>query len=522
MSVFAEHETAAEREQPQVAAPPAPTAVEPTHASAVADEVVHRLAPPTTIRRFTLDHPDFSTATSARVFGSGGSGNVAEFDDGVRPLIVKVDQLIGNEVVVANNLHAQMGSASGGYQVLAPGTRLATPQERAAIKSAGTRLIDPTNARNFLANLDSDLPTVLMEKSSGVEVEGLLQGNQLVPGKKKGTTALDPSSLLHKIVHDAGLLTTLAHAVPADIVMGMYDRLLGSFNAQNFMLDVATNTFGFVDNTQNGLAGFLTTITTAQSVDSPEAAFKSWAKDYRHPENLATDPAAVATSMLRTLFGDPGDLKFGGGMGYLVDAQTLPVFVAEVDQNREKMLARATAAIQAGKVRVLDVLEKAERLVGGLPPERQLEALTSLAARRLFLRGIAVDAAWTGAQKMAAKQMEKLTVPSPTPSSSSSSSSSAPSPTWTPVRTPSPRASNTNVMTPTSSSTGPSSSIPHLSGRQRAQGGPPPTLASNTNAQTPTPAPTPTPSSSGSSSTGGSSGWKVTIPDMSKEPNFKK
>ena len=65
MSVFAEHEASDEHECTHAPPPPrAARAVAPTHANAVADEVVHRLAEPTTIRRFTLDNPDFTRTTA--------------------------------------------------------------------------------------------------------------------------------------------------------------------------------------------------------------------------------------------------------------------------------------------------------------------------------------------------------------------------------------------------------------------------------------------------------------------------
>ena len=342
------------------------------------------------IRRFSLNSVDFSKTTKVTVFQSGGSGNVAEFTDGSKPLIVKVDQLIGNEVVAAGNVHGAMSAASGGeggYSVLSPGVRLATDAERTAIRMATTQLLKPTDSpRNVLTGLNSTKPTVIMEKAGGPDFD------------KKGAfgkTIANKKSIVFKIANEAGPLTTLAQALPGDVLMGMHDRLIGAFNAQNFKFDDETNAFGFVDNTQNGPWGFITSVEMmGGDIFTSKEAFDAWSGGH-HVANLANNPDALAQAMFDTTIG------LGSGMGILAElgetSDTGKLFKSAVTKNQAKMLGWIKAGIAKGKQSMMSALANPLPLVAGTADAQKPEALQSIIAKRMVLQGVAPAKAWVDA-----------------------------------------------------------------------------------------------------------------------------
>ncbi len=330
------------------------------------------------IRRFTIDAPDFTTATGFRVFAGGGSGNVAEFTDGGAPLIVKVDQLIGNEVAVAGNLHSAVAGdagGSGGFSIESPGVRLATAPEKAAIKAAALRLIGTNPPRNFITGVDSNNPVVLMNKAGGQdfrdEIEG---GGHTKKGKGPlGKTAIDKDSILHKILFKPGPLTSLAQAAPVDVAVGMFDRILGYWNPENFRLD--GDKFAFVDNTQNGQGGFLTSVVTPGGPYSSKESFEDWA-GHAHVARLRGNLPELADKMFTTVTGLDDTTGILADIGN--DAKLKLLFEAGARKQKTKMLAWIAAGMATGKAALMRQLANPLPLVSGLPDVQKREALQNL------------------------------------------------------------------------------------------------------------------------------------------------
>jgi hypothetical protein len=374
-----------------------------------------------TIRRFALDNADFTKTESVNVFQKGGSGNVALFDDGSgNPLVVKVNQLIGNEVAVAGQLHdatAAENGASGGFRVTTPGTRLARPEERSILKQVTLAKLDPTHSpRNFVKGLDvTDKPVIIMERSGGVDFSEALETTQHTKKGRFGKTVANEDSILFKLTKDPGPLTALAKQLPVDVVMGMFDRLIGYYNADNFMYDEATQSFGYVDNTQNGMPGFLTSVDIGGIFTNKES-FDSWAAN-GFVKNLIGNPAALAKSMFDTTIGEKNGPT--GIRNQLPKSQpdVGALFESALKKNGAKMQGWIQAGIVKGRSTLINQLQNPLPLVSGLPDEQKREALQSLLAKNLVLKGAAPDKAWTAAGVHADRLLMKAADTAPSTSS---------------------------------------------------------------------------------------------------------
>lgn len=363
-----------------------------------------------TIRRFALDRPDFDATVSVTVKTGGASGNVAEFDDGSgTPLIVKVHQQIGNEVAVAGSLHGATtarNKGAGGFSVSTPGVRLATDQEKAAIKKATLAKRDPAaDPRNFVAHLDSQLPTVLMLKGAGQTLDKVIQGESFTTQDESGATVGNSASLAFQVLSEPGPLTTLGQQLPTDVLMGMFDRMLGLYNPENFLYDSSSKAFSFVDNTQNRSEGYLTALGGGGNL---QKNFEVWAGNARVTE-LAKNRKALADEMYRTVFGP-------SGMILDVPAKDQRSFKATCDDQATQLKKWILQGIEKGKKSLMAELDKPLRHVGSIPDHAsKVEAVQSLIARRHVLKGMAADKAWAKGGAEAAKLVPAPTTPKSAP-----------------------------------------------------------------------------------------------------------
>lgn len=381
-----------------------------------------------TVQRLALQGTDFSQVNDVKVFSGGGSGKVAKFSDGGTPLIVKVDQLIGNEVVVAGNLLAAndaQGGASGGYRVQAPASRIASPQEVQEIKAATLRCLQPgDDPRNFVTGLDGANPVVVAEMSSGQSFLDVIREEQHGVTDKKGRVKADPDSILFKMVKSSGPFTALARASVPDLVMGMKDRLHGLWNPENFLYDDTSKTFNFVDNTQNSNSGFITTVDLGQwGIYTSKESFDSWA-GLGEIRRLTSDIPDLANKMLETVTGLDAN---GNVMGGILDdfprraqPEVYQLLLTAMRKNRKKMLGYVANGLKAGLRTVRAQLKNPLPLVAGIQPDKKLEAVQSLLAKGYVLDGMAPDAAWTKAGVEAARLVPQAparptTAPPPLP-----------------------------------------------------------------------------------------------------------
>ncbi|CAN5540555.1 hypothetical protein BH23ACT3_BH23ACT3_11660 [soil metagenome] len=363
----------------------------------------------TSVQRMSVQGTDFSATTSVRVFSGGGSGNVALFSDGGTPIIVKVDQLIGHEVVVAGNLLSGANAAdgaSGGYQVKAPDSRIASPSEIQAIKAATLANLKPgDDPRNFVTGLDSKNPTIIAEKMSGSNMEDIIKNEAHGTKNSKGKTKANPDSILFQMVNKSGPLTSLGKAAVPDIMMGMRDRIVGAWNAQNFMYDETTKTFNFVDNTQNIDSGFVTTVELGGGyIHTSKAAFESWA-GLPQIAQLTGDIPTLASAMFTTITGLNDFTGILGDFPNTKDPETFELLKAAIVKNQKKMTGYLASGLKDGLKTVTALLKNPLPLTTGVPAAKRLEVVQSLLAKSYVLAGKAPDAAWTQAGIDAAKMV---------------------------------------------------------------------------------------------------------------------
>jgi hypothetical protein len=163
--------------------------------------------------------------------------------------------------------------------VKAPQSRIASQSEIADItNAANNKLKAGTDPRKFVWGLGQDNAVLVAEKSSGRTFEDVLQNDPHTSKGKFGGAELNKESILSQLIKQQGPIMSLAKSIPADAVMGMGDRILMYFNAQNFLWDATTNTFNYVDNTQNIDGGFISTTVQSFGTYTGEESFKDWAK----------------------------------------------------------------------------------------------------------------------------------------------------------------------------------------------------------------------------------------------------
>lgn len=107
---------------------------------------------------------------------------------------------------------------------------------------------------------------------------------------------------IKKLVTKTAPIKALAKAMAADAAMGMSDRVLILFNAQNFLFDPKSKRFNFVDNTSSDAAGSLTSKITAAGLENARSSFDAWTR-MAFVKKLATARTPSRRSSPRTTRG---------------------------------------------------------------------------------------------------------------------------------------------------------------------------------------------------------------------------
>ena len=366
------------------------------------------------IRRLAVKNTDFAKTTSVQVFSGGATGNVAKFSDAKGAVIVKVDQAIGNEVAVADKLHGKVGKKQSGkgFGVDGPGSRVATPDEVRAIKVAALRCIDAnSNPRNFLIGLDSPNPVIVADLKTGIKFADIAESAQTAKIDPDGdgvARIVNTESVAVQLLHEGPALRALAQNAPADIVMGMGDRILGMWNPENFLYDHAKKMFSFVDNTHNHGGGFLTTVDLGGGdILTNEDAFMEWSGLPRSVTLRDQNYSAIAAQMYNTVVGGVNNSHTGKGSRVLKQE-----FEAIFDQQKPFLLAQIEKGLAVGRKKVMTQIKKPASLVSGVQAHKQVQAMEGLLARYHFLSGLDPAAAWRLAKVQAAKYAPKSAKPS--------------------------------------------------------------------------------------------------------------
>ena len=387
----------------------------------LAHELTHTLqqsgtAQRSVIRRLSVDKP-IKKVTSINVVIWGASGKVAEVSDGGKKVMVKVDQGNAAEVIAADRLARKSGAASGKYKVKAPKSRIATAAELQELqaKAADPNVMKAPDPRNWVTALTNGTnPSIVAEAMEGEQMKEVLEkasGKSTKydkVAKKNVSTYVAPDPTLvaavRKLITSSAAIKTMAKGMTSDVAMGMADRVLGSWNSENFLFNASTKRFAFVDNTMNIGSGML----VASAAQSAYDSFEEWGR-LGMVVNLANNMDAMAQTFVKNYTGLEADgTFFNGGIIYPFRGQGPKYDASEtktvhdnlwnlIAANRDAMVAAAKDGLTSGKAVLLKNLAAAAKLTRGLPAAQRLEATTSLLARRLVLLGAAPKAAWAQA-----------------------------------------------------------------------------------------------------------------------------
>ncbi|HSL75009.1 MAG TPA: DUF4157 domain-containing protein [Ilumatobacteraceae bacterium] len=363
------------------------------------DHVGVTTTPVEVVQRLTVAGTRWQKTKKVHVLEQGASGNVASFDDGSGSVIVKSNQAIGAEVAVAAGLFDALdGGKHDGYSGGAPAVRVASKSEIATIRSVTQDKLkgDP---RNFVSGLGENM-TLIMDRFEGENVKDLLAKRQTKKKLFSKGRTMDTKSLASQIASSPGPLTVLGRSAGVDIVMGMGDRYVAQYNADNFMFDPKKKRFGFVDNTENWSGGFLTTVITKdlQRAD-PKSGFHDWCSTTRYVSMFAQDDMDGLTDLIY-------DNLIDGGVVYEMvrkkekhpDADAVAELVANQEPQMRQWLKNG---LSQGRAAMIGALQNPVALAGGLSPDKQHDAVTSLAARGRFLQGDAEAVAWHAGKQRA-------------------------------------------------------------------------------------------------------------------------
>ena len=382
------------------------------------------------IRRLAYNKP-IKNVTSINVFQGGASGLVAQVSDGKKPVIVKANQANAAEVVAADKLQRGGRFKSGDFKVKAPKSRIASGSDIAELKAKvnSPGVMTSPDPRNFVTGLDGQHPTLIAEAMEGDTLKSQLVGavssttTTGTDGKKSTTYQRDDTHVdsIKKLLSSTSAIAALTKSMAADVAMGMTDRILILFNAENFLYDAKAKKFNFVDNTSSDAAGSLTSKMTAIGYENARSNFNSWASK-KYVANLSSNPDELAQKIVENFTGLLADGSDSGGYGIMggfrlmgrasrQDNDMNDVYnelSAVIVAMYPKLLAASTKAVKSGRQSVVKQLGDPLALTAGLPENLRLEAVTSLLARRAILKGTATDAdsAWESANVQAHKLLK--------------------------------------------------------------------------------------------------------------------
>ena len=390
------------------------------------------------VQRLAYNKP-IKNVTSINVFTGGASGLVAEVSDGGKSVIVKSDQANAAEVVAADKLMRGGKFKSGNYKVKAPKSRIASASDVAELKAKSLNpavMVSP-DPRNFVTGLSGN-PTLIAESMTGETLDSALKG-AVTSTKTKGDAGKDVTTFqrddtqvneIKKLVTKTAPIKAMAKAMAADAAMGMGDRVLVFFNAQNFLFDPKSKKFSFVDNTSSDAAGSLTSKMTTAGVENARANFDAWTR-MKFVQMLVTDIDGFAARVANNFTGldDEGE-QAANKQGIIAPFMSMGPAARRTNDkndvrdelkaiilaNHAALTAAAREGVKSGLKTVIASLANPLSLTKGIKPSERLEAVTSLLARRAVLKGEAdFGAAWDAANAQARKLLKlpfKPAVPS--------------------------------------------------------------------------------------------------------------
>ena len=371
-----------------------------------------------TVQRMAFDNTNWSAVNKAKISSGGGLG-VLIIDDGSGPLVVKAGEDMPLEgAVAAKLLTAASGGGGTGWTASAPEARPVDATEAQQIHAKVAPLLGDSKREKFVLQ---DLAA-----GKGVMVFGFAKGSELQDSLKESQTkkglfgaSLRKDSAAYALMNDSGLLRTLGRASASDIATGNADRLVGSINFENVMLDLASKSISLIDNVQMKMESFLHD--DAGNNMTGKESFKAWSQHERTAKLGSGNFKAIAAAAMD---------EIGKKMVETVGAADKKVVDSSFQAKKAKMVEWMALGLGEGTKNCLVAMKAVTSLISALPADQREEVATNLFARRNVLQGMGADAAWAAAESEAAAL---FAAPATASTTASAPQSSAPASPWKPA-----------------------------------------------------------------------------------------
>ena len=334
------------------------------------------------IQRLSWQNTSWEDATEVKASGGGARGVLFVKDQtSDPPVVVKSGQMMSIEVPLAASIHQEVLSGEREpeeWSTIVPGARIVSPDEGKRIKTVlGDKVQGDERAETILKSVDQP-GTLVYQYAPGIEFEQALGKPEETKHTKRGFLKkrnLKPGSALDVFL-DRGFWKTMGKVSAVDIFTGNHDRLIGTFNLANFLVDLREKRIGVIDNVHLQVMSAFVTSTGGRSSITPDEAIGAWTA---HPltkqfcegnyDSIFESVSQQMTSLLHTYIRQKDELFFW----------------SKFDKNEAK--AAFTAGLATGKKRLIEVLRTNRRgLLANVPEEKREEAQITIGVRLAYLK----------------------------------------------------------------------------------------------------------------------------------------
>ncbi|WP_258040743.1 DUF4157 domain-containing protein [Pseudanabaena sp. BC1403] len=215
-----------------------------------------------TIQRLSLHDTDWNKVTRFRA-SEGGVGGVIFVSDNKSTLVVKPNVREKDEEMIASHLHGSMASTKkndrgGKWNIANLDRRFAIHKDVVGIQARAAHFMDDLDPRTLtLLEAVAVNTTMIQEAAQGVSGFGEIMQDQTKDGghiksandriisKKDKVNKNSPLKLL---TQDPSFAIALGRLAAADIFLGNFDRIVGSANLDNLLMNMSQGKIYPIDN----------------------------------------------------------------------------------------------------------------------------------------------------------------------------------------------------------------------------------------------------------------------------------
>ena len=304
------------------------------------------------IQRLTFEGTDWTSATSVKVSDGGSLGVVIVNDTSADPpVIAKPGEAVSSELLAYTQLHNTILS---GTKAEAPKVRVADSNEMNLLGQKMKQLLPVEEERTprqkrAINNLEAGGKMAVYSAAKGEDFVKIVdRGVTENPnkGKKKHTKTKGGKEVIRnsspiKMFTDSTVIKTMGMGVVGDILTGNFDRWLGFYNPENFMVDVVSKSISMIDLIHNnGLSGI------------DDQSLQSW-KQNKHVKNLAEQKySAIADDVFDTVFKD------FSGMHMDAPAKEQATILKYINSKKSSFKKALISGLKVGRSRAITGLRK--------------------------------------------------------------------------------------------------------------------------------------------------------------------